>query len=322
MTTGVWDQHVCLPLDGARDLTPLLRHRTAGCFLVSVNVGYAPHSSASVLATLEAFRSEVRTHPELLLAADVADVERARAEGRLAVVFDLEDSGPVEGDLTLVRTYAEFGVRTMLLTYNGRNDAGHGCHDDPQGGLTAFGRELVAEMNAAGMVVDASHCSLRTSLDICEASTKPVVFSHSSMRSVWNHERNITDEQALACAATGGVIGINGVGIFLGANDTSVDTFVRHVDHAVQLVGPDHVGIGTDYCFDQSDVQRELEENPHLFPPSYTRWGGLDFMPPERLPEIADRLEALGYPADAVAAILGGSFLRVAREAWTPTSRR
>ena len=121
-------------------------------------------------------------------------------------------------DLANVEHFYNLGVRTMLPTYNHANAAGCGCLDATDAGLTAWGRRLVAEMNSAGMVPDGSHCSVRTGLDLCETSTKPVIYSHSCMRSVWDHPRNITDDQARACADTGGVIGINGVGIFLGVN--------------------------------------------------------------------------------------------------------
>ncbi|GHH18771.1 membrane dipeptidase [Streptomyces rubradiris] len=87
------------------------------------------------------------------------------------------------------------------------------------------------------------------------------------------HPRNITDEQARECAATGGVVGITGVGIFLGPNDASVDALVRHIDYAVELVGPEHVGVSTDYPFDHDDFNAMLKQSPELFPDSCTRWG-------------------------------------------------
>jgi membrane dipeptidase len=176
----------------------------------------------------------------------------------------------------------------------------------------------VDEMNRVGMMVDVSHCGYRTSMDILERSASPVIFSHSSMRAVWDHERNIFDDQARACAATGGVIGINGVGIFLGDNDISVPAMARHIGYAVELVGPEHVGIGTDYVFDNDDLNRELAENPQIFPESYRSAGPIDFFPPERLAPLEAELSGRGYPAADIAAIVGGNFLRVARQVWKP----
>jgi membrane dipeptidase len=174
----------------------------------------------------------------------------------------------------------------------------------------------VRQLNAVGMVVDGSHCGVRTGLDLCEISQQPVIYSHSCLRAVWDHERNITDEQAVACAATGGVIGITGVGIFLGPNDASIEAVCRHIDHAVDLVGPDHVGLATDFPFDIDGFHRELDAYPHLFPDSYTRWGPISFMPPENLARIGGALGERGYPVDAVTAILGGNFHRVAGQVW------
>jgi membrane dipeptidase len=314
--TLLWEQHCCLPLSARAEVGELARYQRPGGSFVSVNVGYAPNSYADVLGQLEVFRQRIAADPRYGLAASTKDIDRIAGAGGIAVAFDLEDSAPLAGDLGRIRPLFELGVRTMLPTYNHRNAAGHGCLDAVDEGLTGYGRALVREMNAVGMVVDGSHCSTRTGLDLCEASVHPVIYSHSCLRAVWDHPRNITDEQARACAATGGVIGITGVGIFLGPNDASVEALCRHIDHAVELVGPDHVGLSTDYPFDVDDFNRELETHPHLFPESYTRWGPIDFMPPERLLLVGAALAGRGYPDEAVAAILGGNFRRVAGQVW------
>lgn len=313
----LWDQHCCLPLSAQADVGELARYQRPGGSYASVNVGYAPQSAADVTALLSGWRRAIAKDDRLLLASRVDDVRAASGSGRVAVAFDLEDSGPLEGRLDRVRGFYDLGVRTMLPTYNHRNAAGCGCLDQEDDGLSGYGRDLVREMNAVGMVVDGSHCSVRTGLDLCEVSSQPVIYSHSCLRAVWEHPRNITDEQARACAETGGVIGITGVGIFLGPNDASVDALVRHIDYAVDLVGPDHVGLSTDFPFDHEDFNRELRDNPHLFPDWFTRWGPIDFMPPERMLTVEEALRARGYPDDAVSSILGGNFGRVAKLVWT-----
>jgi membrane dipeptidase len=313
----VWEQHCCLPLDPDTDVDELWRYAEAGASFVSVNVGYAPHGIADTITVLSAFRRHVLTHPDrYVLAASVEDVRRAKASGRLAVAFDLEDTRPLGGRIDTVQTYYDLGVRTMLLTYNQRNAAGSGCHDASDGGLTDFGKEVVAEMNRVGMVVDATHCSYRTSMDIFAASKAPVVLSHSATRAVHDHERNVWDDQIEACAGTGGVIGINGVGIFLGDNDTSTEALMRHIDHAVGLVGWEHVGLGLDFCFSGEDTGDELTGNPDLFPPSYQQWERIDFIEPERLPDIAAALRDRSYSPEAIRGILGENFLRVAQNVW------
>lgn len=311
----VWEQHCCLPLDPDTDVDVLWRYAKAGASFVSVNAGYAPHDVADTIRVLSGFRRQLLARPDrYLLARTIEDVREAKATGRLAVAFDLEDTRPLGGRTDLVQTYYDLGVRTMLLTYNQRNAAGSGCHDESDGGLTDFGREVVAEMNRVGMVVDTAHCSYRTSMDVFAASTAPVVVSHTAARAVHDDSRNVWDDQMLACAATGGVVGINGVGMFLGDNDASTGALLRHLDHAVELLGWEQVGLGLDFCFDQAGD--ELTANPDLFPPSYAQWDRLEFVEPERLPAITAALLDRGYAPQAVEGILGGNFLRVAESVW------
>lgn len=315
----LWDQHCCLPLSPQADVGELARYNRPGGSFVSANVGYSPHAYGFVLSLLDAFRRGVAADERLLLAASIGDIVSARDGGRVAVAFDLEDSGPLEGRLERVQELYDLGVRTMLPTYNRRNAAGSGCLDVVDGGLTEYGRALVREMNAVGMVVDGSHGGLRTGLDLCEASEQPVIYGHACMRGVWEHPRNITDQQARACAETGGVIGITGVGIFLGPNDASIDAMVRHIDYAVDLVGPEHVGLSTDFVFDDDGLDLGPDDD-YLFDESYTRWGEIEYLPPERLLEVEDALRERGYKAEDILAILGGNFLRVAEQVWKPQS--
>ncbi|MGH3564074.1 MAG: dipeptidase, partial [Mycobacterium sp.] len=237
MTSLLWDQHTCLPLQTSTDVDVLTRYQRRGGASVSVNAGYSPHGFTDTTALLAHYRAAVDAHPSLELAASIDDVAAITSAGRIAVVFDLEDCAPLDGDLDNLVTLASLGVRTLLPTYNHANPAGSGCLDPTDGGLTAWGRSLVAEMNGAGIVPDGSHCSARTGLDMCEISTGPVIYSHSCMRAIWDHPRNITDDQARACAETGGVIGITGVGIFLGPNTPTLDAMTRHLEYAVDLVG-------------------------------------------------------------------------------------
>ncbi len=316
MTPLLWDQHTCLPLQVNADFDLLTRYRRRGGAFVSVKAGYSPHSFSDTMALLGHFRGAVDAHPDLELAATVADVSAIASKDRIAVVFDLEDSRPLDGDLDNLAVLAGLGVRTMLPTYNHANRAGSGCLDASDGGLTAWGRAIVAEMNRVGIVADGSHCSARTGLEMCEITTRPMVYSHSCMRTVWDHPRNITDEQARACAATGGVVGITGVGIFLGPNTPTLEAMTRHLEYAIDLVGIDHVGVSSDFSFDYDDFVEELARNPHLFDDNYTRWGTIQWMPPETLVSLAGHLDERGWNSADIAAVLGGNFYRIAQSAW------
>jgi membrane dipeptidase len=175
MTSLLWDQHTCLPLQTDADVDELTRYRRHGGAFVSVNAGYAPHSLNDTMALLRHYRAAVDAHPDLELAASIDDVDTIARAGRIAVVFDLEDSGPLDGDLNNLARLAGLGVRTLLPTYNHANRAGGGCLDASEGGLTAWGRALVDEMNRVGIVPDGTHCSARTGLDMCYTSTGPVI---------------------------------------------------------------------------------------------------------------------------------------------------
>jgi membrane dipeptidase len=139
MTPHLWDQHSCLPLRTDAQVDPLTRYRHRGGALVSVNAGYSPHGLADVVALLRHYRSAVGSHPDLELAAGVDDVVAIAATGRVAVVFDVEDAGPLDDDLDNLATLASLGVRTLLPTYNHANRAGSGCLDSTDGGLTDWG---------------------------------------------------------------------------------------------------------------------------------------------------------------------------------------
>lgn len=317
MSTLLWDQHTCLPLRDGTDVAPLTRYQRLGGAVLSVNAGYSPQRFADTMALLRHYRSAIVAYPGLTVAAGLADVEAITGAGGIAVVFDLEDSNPLDDDLDNLAALVEHGVRTLLPTYNHANRAGSGCLDATDGGLTAWGRAIVDEMNTVGMVVDGSHCSTRTGLDLCDVSTRPVVYSHSCMAAVWDHPRNITDDQARACADTGGVVGITGVGIFLGPNTPTLEAMTRHLEYAVELVGVEHVGVSTDYSFDHTELTEEMAANPQFFDDSYTRWGPIQWMPPETWLELGEHLSARGWADTDIGAVLGGNFHRVAVQSWS-----
>lgn len=316
----IWDQHACLPLRADSSAVEMLDlYIRSGVDFVSVNVGFDAISALETLKVLSAFRQGVLQRPDRFQLVDtVEDVLAAKSSARLAVSFDLEGTEPLDGCLEMIETYYDLGVRTMLMAYNQNNRAGGGCHADTDVGLTEFGRAVVREMNRLGMLVDATHCSKRTSFDLFEVSTRPVIFSHSVPSRVKRHPRNIDDDQMRGCAASGGVIGINGVGIFLGDNDIKTESLVRAIDAAVEVVGPRHVGLGLDYVFDQEELNAYLNENRDTFPAGF---GYREFFPhlfasPAQLVEITDGLLDRGYSDDDVRVIMGGNFLRVASEVW------
>jgi membrane dipeptidase len=172
-------------------------------------------------------------------------------------------------------------------------------------------------MNRVGMLVDGTHTGYRTTMDAMEVATAPFIFSHCNAWSVFPHYRNIRDDQIKACAASGGVIGVNGLGEFLDDPHATSQSIFRHIDHMVNLVGPAHVGIGLDYVKDTARFWDWLRENPDM-------WLEIDGKPhadtafdqPEQIAELCELMLAHQYAEDYIHAILGGNFTRVAREVW------
>jgi membrane dipeptidase len=296
----VWDAHIGFYPSVRAELGRLERFHAAGIDYLSINVGFdaTPWS--------ETFK---------VLAETVDDIAAAKRAGKLALSFDLEGMEALAGDPGMLPLFHRLGVRQLLFAYNRSNAFGGGCHDEDRG-LQPLGRRAIEEMNRVGILVDCSHTGARTTLEAMEVSSAPVVFSHSNPSAVWPHGRNISDEQIKACAATGGVVGITGVGIFLGDNDVRTETIVRHIDHVVELVGPEHVGIGLDStCGESTD---DLLTSDDSYWPAGNGYDtpNIRFAEPEQVPELATQLLSRGYSDADVRAILGGNFLRVARQVW------
>jgi membrane dipeptidase len=314
----VWDHHACMPLrpNDPSFLPQLARHKAAGFDAVTLNVGFGEQGPEQHLRMLAALRHWVLMRPdEYLLLLQPEDVERARRTGRLAVGFDIEGANAIGDQLSLIQMYYDLGVRWMLLAYNVPNRVGGGCQGD-DGGLTDFGRAVVAEMERVGMQVCLSHTGHRTARDVLAMTTKPVIFSHSNCAALHAHPRNIPDDLIRQCAAQGGVVGINGVGIFLGRNDIASETYARHVDHVVQLVGPTHVAVALDYVFDLNELEEQVQKMRATFPPGLGYELGARFVAPEQLEQIVGVLQGWGYRDEDLAALLGGNLLRLARTVW------
>jgi membrane dipeptidase len=308
-----WDAHACLPLARPASLDELFHHRQAGCRAVAVNVGFDGVPSQTTIATLERLAAQLDNADGAF--SDVAAVAKEPNDtASLGVYFDIEGAEVLCDDLRALERLAQLGVRSMLPVYNRANTAGGGCYDPPHYGLTRFGRELIRRQNELGIMVDASHCSLQTTLDMCAISRRPVIFSHSNCRAITDHPRNVSDDQIRAAAATGGVVGVNGASTFLGSDDWPA-AICAHVLHVVHVAGIDHVGIGLDYVYDLDDLDSLIANTPSLFPdetsvPHTTS----SFCPPEQWAEVERHLSLSGLDAAALEKVRWANFARVACE--------
>lgn len=281
-----WEAHACLPLVPGQDMSGLHRYRDAGFHHVSINIGMDMTPFAMVVQTLADFRAWLaRNEEHFRLVGTVADIHRAREQGRLAVSFDLEGSTMLLDDPAMVGLYASLGVRQMLLAYNRDNSCAGGCHG-AGGGLTALGREMVAAGNAAGITLDCAHASERASLEIMAVSTRPVVFYHTNIKALHEHPRTVSDRQIRACADQDGVIGLTGLNLFLGDPAASVASFVRQIDYLAERVGIRHIGIGldTELCPADHDLPAGVDAEDWWPARHYGQPHGHTQLQPEALP--------------------------------------
>lgn len=183
---------------------------------------------------------QIITSPQSLL--QVLDSEKSGA------LLTVEGGEALEGELRLLRVLYRMGVRSLCLTWNNRNEIADGVGEmQTGGGLTLFGREVVREMNKIGMIIDVSHLAENGFWDVLELSQTPVIASHSNSQTVWDHPRNLTDEQIKGIAQNKGVIGLNFVADFLGERGCGLEQLWRHIDHICDLVGDDYLGFGSDF---------------------------------------------------------------------------
>ena len=310
------DLHSCPTYDSRSDaILQLRRYRDAGVKFVCANVGDSDMTLEEIVGLFASFRAQLkRQADEFVLIKTVEDIESAN--GKLAVSFDLEGARALGENLALLELFYDLGVRWMLPVYNVRNQVGGGCHDATDEGLSDFGRAFIREMDRVGLIKCCSHAGYRTAREILEMTEVPTIFSHSNPRALCDHPRNIPDDLMRAAANTGGLVGINGIGIFLGDETASSETIVRHIDYAVQLIGPQHVAIALDSVFDTPNLEARLQSALQIWPASAGYGSGARMAEPEQWPEIIEGLLRRGYSDTDVKAIAGGNYLRVARAVW------
>ena len=313
------------PTQGETDLPRLIESGLTGVFFSAYvdpekwTFRNPDQSWKQVQVYLDTIHSFVNRHPDrLLFATTAADVRRAKAEGKVAILIGVEGGHTIENSIERLRELHRRGVRYMTLTWNNGTEwagAAAGLNGTRSGGLTERGREIVREMNRLGILVDISHVSDSTFFDAVATSQYPVIASHSSARAINGHRRNMSDAQLRAVARNGGVVNVNFYSAFidpaflakadsLAGNDAAIRALPRpslailldHFEHIIRVAGIDHVGLGSDF----DGVGGLLPQ-------------GMDDV--TRLPLIAQGLLDRGYSDADVRKVLGGNMLRVMERA-------
>jgi membrane dipeptidase len=254
------------------------------------------------------------------------DIRRAHDEGKVALVASMEGAAMIEHDLDRIDLLFGFGVRALGITYSESNALGNGLKEDRDGGLTKFGKRAVERMNKVGMLIDCSHCGDRTTLDTIAWSERPIVLSHIGARALWDTNRMAPDEVLVACAAKGGVIGVEAAPHSTLTKDHpqhNLDAFMAHFEYIVKLVGIDHVGFGPDTLYgDHVGLHRvysaalslkESKGNAEFEPVEYVR--GIE-NPTEGSKNIVRWLVKHGYTDEDIRKVMGGNALRVLSQVW------
>lgn len=301
------------------------------CCVVTVgNPGlYGADAFPDTLQEIEAYEAHIDAHPDRLMRIrTLADVDEAVRSGRLGLVYYPQNATPLERDPERIDLLWERGVRLLQLTYNHRNLLGDGSSEWTNAGLSEYGLEVVARMNAVGMVVDVSHSGEATTLDAIRHSTAPVAITHAGCKGVFDHPRNKTDEALRAMAHGGGVLGIVQLNPYLGPRErNTLEDYLNHIDHAVGVCGIDHVAIGSDREHrpipDTAEERQKLvDELARLYPDPAAappvRWPFFltELNHPRRMETIRDGLRGRGYSSGEVDKILWGNWYRLFGEVW------
>ena len=254
----------------------------------------------------------------------VADIEAAKEEGRCGVIFGWQNATPIENDIGRLALFHRLGVRIIQLTYNERNLLGNGCYERTDDGLSKFGQAAIREMNRVGILIDLSHTGDRTVMETIEHSELPVAFTHANARSQFDHPRNKTDEAIRNLVARGGVIGANAFPMFFErAFDSTLDDYLDAIEYLLDMVGDDHVAVGTDFCQEQPHEFFEWlfttqgtipAASVHYTPEPYRHLHGLEGT--RQFENIPAGLSARGLSDETVRKIIGGNWLRLFSQVW------
>ncbi|WP_313394301.1 membrane dipeptidase [Sphingobium yanoikuyae] len=311
----------------------LAEAHASGLTAVNITIGYVSGSDdpfeQSVREVAETDAQVRANSRDLMKILTAACISRAKAEGKVGLIYGFQNGAMMGQDASRVDIFANLGVRIFQLTYNPANQLGDGSMAPGNRGLTPFAREVVARCNAKRVMVDLSHSGEQTCLEAARISKQPISINHTGCRAVTNLPRNKTDAELKLVADRGGFVGIYFMPFLDMSGHARAEHVVAHIDHAVNLCGEDHVGIGTDGTVTQIDDLKAYEavlakeiaarqaagisakgERPDTYP------FVVDLRGPDQFRKLAGLLRAKGYSTARIEKILGGNFLAYAQTIW------
>lgn len=314
----------------ARDIADV---RDSGVTAVNVTVnlpGNGPDRFEKTIENIAALERELVVHPDVFIkVVSVAELLQAKNSHRMGLIMGCQDTTMLDGDLQRLKVFYDLGVRICQPTYNRRNLMGDGCMEKADGGLSQLGREFVAEINRLHMVLDLSHAGPRTIAEGIAASAAPMAITHTGCRSLVNLPRNTYDKELKALADRGGVAGIFFMPFLTLSGQPHARDLISHLEHAVNVCGEDHVGLGTDGTIGgallndayKAAARKEHEdrvkagiaapgEAADVYPVI------LEYNEPRRFELLADDLSRRGWTTGRIEKILGQNFLRLFGEVW------
>ena len=327
---GIIDLHFDLPMDLYEkrerknvlntEFLPELEAGNIGVIGVAIYIEdrYLPQAGLRVaLDQIARLYAETQTCKQFAICKSRDDVQKARREGKIALLITMEGAEPLGTDLDLLRIFYELGVRAIGLTHARSNAAGHGgifaaSGSQPEG-LTKFGRDLVRESEALGVIVDLAHINPAGFNEILSITTKPPVVSHTNIRRYYDIERNISDDQIKMIGERRGVIGVNSVLVSAKEEESTLDRYVDHIEHTANLIGVDGVAIGFDFfefIYSQwpDSAKEELAAKfttPHFIP---------DLRNHSHARNLTRKLVERGFSDEQIEKILRVNWLRIFEE--------
>ncbi|WP_217705668.1 dipeptidase [Peristeroidobacter soli] len=322
--------------DGSLDELDLGDARASGLSAVILTLApngfprYGEVADARVNEQLAYWEGNLTRHPEAFARiATGADLARAKRDGKVGLILGFQDSSPIGEDLERVAMFQRRGVRVIQLTHNPRNLVGDGCMEPGNAGLSAFGHQVVEQLNAHRILVDVAHGGRRTTAEGIAASKAPVLISHTGCAALADVPRCTTDQSLKAMADRGGVAGIVFWPYLSRKEQPTSEHAIRHIEHAINVCGEDHVGIGTDGSISAVNRTAQFErENRELIARLVKenifdsgRPADLYFFLPDlnhvrRFETLGAMLSARGHSDARIEKILGGNFARVMAEVW------